>query len=554
MQSSIKDQFIIAIVAGIFFIPFLGGVHLFDWDEINFAEMAREMVVSGDYLRPQVNYVFFTEKPVLFMWMQALAMHLFGVGEYAARFPNALAGIFSLVILYRLGLSYKNRMFGWLWAGAYFGSILPNLYFKSGIIDPWFNLFIFLGITSLYAHHKAGFKHFSKHLIFAGIYTGLGVLTKGPVAFLITALLIGVMWLMNRFKFFISIPALITYTAAMLVTSSIWYGVITLMHGIDFAIEFTVRQYEIFKRPDAGHAGFVGYHFVVILLACFPSSILFLPSMKKLRFTPDTLSFTFWMKCLFWVVLILFTIVKSKIVHYSSLTYFPLTFLAATVVYQLIKKEIEWPRWLTHLLLFIGSIWATITLLLPIAGMNIEKLNPLFQKDPFAFANLNADVHWSGFEALPGFIMLAILIFAIRAIKAGLWKRAAIVLFVGTAVFVQSVLYLDINNIEAYSQGAAVEFWESKAGEDCYLETERYRSYGHLFYGRVMPYDNPKAAHEIWLENGKIDKPVYFGCKLNKIEYLEQKEDIYFLYEKNGFTFWERLPKEKHTKALNSSE
>ena len=38
------------------YIPFNGSVHLFDWDEINFAESAREMIVTGNYLDVQINY------------------------------------------------------------------------------------------------------------------------------------------------------------------------------------------------------------------------------------------------------------------------------------------------------------------------------------------------------------------------------------------------------------------------------------------------------------------------------------------------------------------
>ena len=91
-----------AILAAIFFFPFLGGVHLFDWDEINFAEIAREMLVTGNYLEPHIDYEVFTEKPPLFFWLQALSMNLFGVGEYAARFPNALFGVLSLDLVYRI--------------------------------------------------------------------------------------------------------------------------------------------------------------------------------------------------------------------------------------------------------------------------------------------------------------------------------------------------------------------------------------------------------------------------------------------------------------------
>ncbi|HEY8366017.1 MAG TPA: glycosyltransferase family 39 protein, partial [Bacteroidia bacterium] len=56
----------ILVLALICFFPFLGGVHLFDWDEINFAEIAREMILSNDYLRPTINFEPFWEKPPLF--------------------------------------------------------------------------------------------------------------------------------------------------------------------------------------------------------------------------------------------------------------------------------------------------------------------------------------------------------------------------------------------------------------------------------------------------------------------------------------------------------
>ena len=44
-------------MALLLFIPFLGGLHLFDWDEINFAESAREMILTGDYLTVQIDFI-----------------------------------------------------------------------------------------------------------------------------------------------------------------------------------------------------------------------------------------------------------------------------------------------------------------------------------------------------------------------------------------------------------------------------------------------------------------------------------------------------------------
>src|SRR6056300_795461 len=97
MSASLKNTWLVGLVAALVYMPFLGGVHLFDWDEINFAEAAREMIVSGDYFQVQIDFLPFWEKPPLFIWMQALAMKVFGINEFSARLPNAVAGITTLL-------------------------------------------------------------------------------------------------------------------------------------------------------------------------------------------------------------------------------------------------------------------------------------------------------------------------------------------------------------------------------------------------------------------------------------------------------------------------
>jgi 4-amino-4-deoxy-L-arabinose transferase-like glycosyltransferase len=154
MQTRHLSYILITALGAVFFIPFIGSSHLFDWDEINFAESAREMILTGNYATVQINYMPFWEKPPLFFWMQVLAMKAFNVfdpnsgfaPEFGARFPNAIIGIITLLVFYRIGRKLYNEKFGVLWALGYLGSFTPHLYFKSGIIDPTFNLFIFLGV------------------------------------------------------------------------------------------------------------------------------------------------------------------------------------------------------------------------------------------------------------------------------------------------------------------------------------------------------------------------------------------------------------------------
>ena len=138
----VRIELLILILAILFFIPYLGSVHLFDWDEINFAEASREMIETGDYLTVRIDYQPFHEKPPFFFWLQVISMKTFGINEFAARLPNAIIGIITLMVIFSIGNKLFDYKCGLLWVLAYLGSFLSHFYFKTGIIDPTFNLFI----------------------------------------------------------------------------------------------------------------------------------------------------------------------------------------------------------------------------------------------------------------------------------------------------------------------------------------------------------------------------------------------------------------------------
>src|SRR4051794_38291722 len=73
------------------------------------AEASREMLVTHNYFIPQINFEPFWEKPPLFFWLQSLSLKLFGINEFAARFPNPLCGIITLMVLFRMGQKLLNK-------------------------------------------------------------------------------------------------------------------------------------------------------------------------------------------------------------------------------------------------------------------------------------------------------------------------------------------------------------------------------------------------------------------------------------------------------------
>ena len=555
-NQSFKTSALLAVLGAVFYIPFLGGVHLFDWDEVNFAEISREMLITKEYFRVYVNFVPFWEKPPLFFWLQSLGMDVFGVGEFAARLPNALCGVATLVFVYQAGRRLYDHRFGLIWSLVYFGSVLPFLYFKSGIIDPWFNFFIFSGLYYfiLFYWKKDGLELELPHskwryLFLGGFFIGMGILTKGQTAYLIAALTMGVYWVSQRFRMYVSVPQFLYFTFAATLVTLTWYGLETWKNGTWFIEEFNKYQYRLFSTPDAGHKGFPGYHFVVLLIGCFPASIFAIRAFLKMpaeefRYRDD---FRRWMKYLFWVVLILFTIVKSKIVHYSSMCYFPLTYLAALSVSKIISGEMPLSKGMRIGLWSVGAVFLLAVFAMPAIGMNAEVLKPLF-KDPFAQESLNANVNWTGWEVIPGIFLLLVMITAFYFFRKGRWSPQAAdahrtgfnILFAGTGIFVLLTLVFFIKRIEGYSQRSAIDFFESKTGQDCYVITYGYRSYAHLFYTRKPKVTNEKSYDRNWLFTGDIDKDLYVVTKIQFAHELLNVSGMEEVGRKNGFVFFRR--------------
>ncbi|MDP1800317.1 MAG: glycosyltransferase family 39 protein [Bacteroidota bacterium] len=560
---------LIALISAVIFIPFIGNCHLFDWDEINFAECAREMVVSGNYSHVQLNYRPFWEKPPLFIWLQAASMNVFGVNEFAARLPNAICSIISLLTIYLIGKKFHSQKFGVLWAFLYGASLLPHLYFKSGIIDPWFNLFIFISVYNClqFINNPNGKKEIINALL-AGLFLGGAVLTKGPAAIVIVGLTLLAYFIWTKqLKLFLTKPFLIFAITTLFVSGS-WFMVEWLKGNGDVVKEFIDYQVRLITTEDSGHSGPFIYHFVVLLIGCFPASLIFIASYLNYKdLTPYQKQIRKIFICLFWVVLLLFSFAQTKIVHYSSLCYFPLTFIATIGIVQ----NFERLKFNTTLKVLYWIVTGLLTLAFAAIGLiDILKphiINSGIIKDDFAVQNLNADVNWTGFESL---IVLAFLISAILVYMA-INKHKIKLLYYGM-FFNLLFIYLTINvmvpKVEQYSQHAAIEFYKACAKHDCYIETHGFKSYAYLFYSNRTPkdYSNKEQiritndmqdiwekqgtsrlvtfpmANLYWMEHYEVDKPAYIVTKIEYEAELRQNPELKELYSKNGFCFFVKMP------------
>jgi 4-amino-4-deoxy-L-arabinose transferase-like glycosyltransferase len=558
---------LIAVIAAFIFIPLIGNCPLFDWDEINFAECAREMLVTGNYSQVQINFQPFWEKPPFFIWLQAICMNLFGIGEFAARLPNAICGVFTSVTLFLIGRHLFSERFGLWWALVHAGTLLPTLYFKSGVIDPWFNYFIFLSVVLfIVSFQKSGYNR-SILLIASGVLLGIAVLTKGPAALIIEGVSLFIFLLIsNNWKFMFTLRFLL-FVCITLITSASWFAIM-YAKGNEYIIEqFINYQIRLFQTEDSGHSGPFFYHALVLLLGCFPTSLVFILAYKnKLKLSDPQKHLRLAMLILFWVVLILFSIVKTKIVHYSSLCYYPISFIAALGFYnmQLNKRFSKVFR-----VLFIS-----ISILFAIAFMAFTQINYIKEfllkhdliKDEFAKLNLQAQLIWHGYEVIIPVLFILSMILIYKAIKTN--SMMAFKLGYGLQImFIVSAINTFVPKAELISQHAAISFYQEIGKTDCYVESNNFKSYAYIFYSDRRPHHYQSksltdfidyfysvqdkdafklnfyaTANAFWMKTGEIDKPAYLVCKTPDEADVLKHPGISKLYSMNGFSFFVRMP------------
>ena len=525
-----KNRLLFFILLGfLVFFPFLGSVHLFDWDEANFAEIAREMILTKNYLQPQINYLPFYEKPPVFIWMQIASMKFFGINEFAARFPNACLGILVAITLVLIGRKERDWKFGFIWLMCYMGSFLPFMYFRTGLIDPWFNYFMFLSFYFYYLGVKST-KYKAQSIVASAMFLGLAVQTKGPAAMIIVYGSLGVIWIVSRFKYYLGFWKSIAWFICSLIFSCIWFYVETKAHGDNYIKEFIIYQIRLFTTEDATHGGPFYYHFIVLLIGCFPASFILLFKNNWRENWKDD-----WFKIMFicgLFVLILFSIVQTKIIHYSSMAYFPISYIAAVAIYS---RSIRNEKWLKRVLSIIFFFLIIAMLLLPIFGKNIESILPYIQ-DNQARLQLGASVNWEYWEILIGLLVLGIF-FVLRYY----FENKLYPYFISTTILVFSMLMFFAPKIERYTQGTYIDFCKSLKGQDVYIQTLFLKSYASLFYSDRQPFQNDSSKGHNWILEGDIDKDAYIIYKSkDSVLYKYPKSDIILNKTINGFDIWYR--------------
>lgn len=172
---------------GMAFFPFA------DTTEPRYAEIARLMAETGDWITPWFEPgVPFWGKPPLSFWAQAMAIKVFGLSEFALRLPSWLATLGIVWLVSRLAGQFQSTRVA-KWSSLVFASMALT-YISAGAVmtDSFLALGTTLALVSFYLV-TTGEQGVWRWLFFVG--TTIGLLSKGPLALVLTGLPIG-MWLL----------------------------------------------------------------------------------------------------------------------------------------------------------------------------------------------------------------------------------------------------------------------------------------------------------------------------------------------------------------------
>jgi 4-amino-4-deoxy-L-arabinose transferase-like glycosyltransferase len=228
------------LLAALTFFAGLGRGAITDSDEAFYAESAREMVASGDWVTPYYNYEPRFQKPVLYYWLTAAAYFVFGATEFAARFWAAAAGLGLVLVTAACGRRWYDESTALL-AGAI---VATNFgYFSIGrmaLPDLPLTFCITLAIWAALVSTLEQERSPRRFVLLAAVGLGLGFLMKGPVGLLIPLVVIVPVLLIERRSIALTPIDIVLGFAVTAAIALPWYAVMWTRHGNEYLESFFV--------------------------------------------------------------------------------------------------------------------------------------------------------------------------------------------------------------------------------------------------------------------------------------------------------------------------
>ncbi len=339
------------------FILFSGNTHsLTDQDEAAYAGFAKQMIESGNWVTPDFMWSEVHRKPPLHFWNIALSYKVFGVNEFAVRFPSALFVLLTCLLVFVAGKKIVGERLALLWVIVLSTSLLVPVLGKISVTD---STLLFFTTACAFSFYFVLQQRAWKWVLVFWVSFALALLTKGPPVVLFVLGLSGLLLVLhpNRRNLILFHPWFFLPLAFLPLLA---WGYATMQYDQGKFVQWMIDWY-ILKRVGGsvfGQSGFPGMHLLMIILFFIPW-LLFLPQAFKTLFTQffkdkkEGLFFSAWFVA-GWLV---FELSPSKLPAYVVAAHVPLAFFIARVASE---RKLPDKVWLIIHYLFVFVLFAVI--------------------------------------------------------------------------------------------------------------------------------------------------------------------------------------------------
>ena len=374
----ITDLLFLFIAIGIFYMAWLGSHPLMVPDEGRYADIGRAMLISGDYITPCLNGVTYLDKPILHYWLQASAMKLLGINEWAIRAWPALLGVLGCLLTYSAGRLLYNRRTGILAAAMLATSPLYFCMSHYANLDLEVGVFISGALLAFIVWARdPTLKYRTAYILSAYGFTGLAILTKGLIGLAFPAMIIGCwIFFLNRWKTLLQMR-LISGILIMAFIVLPWCILSQLKDSSFFQHFFIDEQIYRFLTKNFNNQQPVWFYFPVVLIGLFPWLVWLLQAVthatKAVNLSKqkhDTELFL-----LLWplLIFIFFTIPQSKTIGYMIPLIPPLVLLIARYLDKIAGAQNKVSKIFCYLLVIITVAELTFIAIAPALKLRSSK-------------------------------------------------------------------------------------------------------------------------------------------------------------------------------------
>lgn len=344
-MSKTKMTLLIFGVSLIAYLLFNTRIPITDPVESNYALTAKEMVLSGNWLSPQIYGHYWYDKPIFIYWLLAGSFKIFGICDFAARIPAALFGALSVTALFRF-VSALAGLRQALFSALILATSLEFFILSKMVLTDMVLFFFFSVSLGWFYLALNGCSRYGYVLAFAA--AGFAVLTKGPVGIVLPGFIL-LLYLGLRRDFsglrhlFWGWGFLIFFAIAVP-----WYYLMYAAHGQDFVNSFFgLNNYLRATVSEHPKDNVFYYYFVLVPLSFLPWTGLLIPALwQALRGGGrNSLFYLIW----FGGVVGFYTFMATKYPTYA----FPAAFPAAVLSGAYLETMFRRPQ---------GRGWLVITL------------------------------------------------------------------------------------------------------------------------------------------------------------------------------------------------